>query len=90
MNRSNYSSCYCCQRKNSNYGSKAPSNKKIKFTDRTAAGDEKRLIPSEGCKQKMLILIDKLLDKPRREGQDWKLRENILKKIDEKYIDSFN
>ena len=45
MNRSDYSSSFVCRR-NSNFGSKAPSVKKIRFTDRTAPEYEKRIVIS--------------------------------------------
>ena len=81
MNRSDYTSINR-RNSNSNYGSKAPSTKKIRFTDRTAPDYEKRFVVSEYCQHKMLDLVDKMMEKNRRETQDWKLRENVIRKID--------
>jgi hypothetical protein len=83
MNRSDFSSSMA--KRYSFFGSKAPSVRKIKFTDRTAPENEKRIIVSEDCQNRIQSFVETLANKKRREAQDWKIRENIMRKIDEKY-----
>lgn len=61
--------------------------KKIKFTDRTAPESENRIVVSQDCMDRMQVTVDQLVLKKRRELRDNKIRENIIKKIDEKYGD---
>ena len=88
MNRSNNSGFL--NRRHSNFCSKAPSAKKFRFTDRTAADNEKRYVISEACQAKMAILVSEMMKKPRKETSDWTLKENLIKKIDEKFGEQYN
>lgn len=73
------------QRRLSTIGKQTHSNKKIKFTDRTAPDNDNRIAVTQECKNRMLDLVSELASKKRREGLDNKVRENLIKKIDDKF-----
>ena len=53
-----------------------------KFTDRTAAETEKRVVISEDCQMKMIDIVSQFQSKSRREMKDSTIRNNIIRKID--------
>ncbi len=69
---------------------KTMSLKKVRFTERTALEQEKRFVAGEDIIRRMSSEVGKLIVKKRREAQDNKLRENIFRKIVEKYEEYFD